>query len=133
MANKNTWMVSGAIIAVLLAVVAYMGYQFYVPQTGAVTYVPSTVFEGKITNVEVEPGIVSGVGMYDRNCIGTSDGMTNCDGGIKTSKYGVLNFHYVHDMAIEPCIAPGDSLQVEIIDAAGNSIVTRSGASGHHG
>ena len=83
------------------------------------------LFEGKITNKNVEPMTIEGVGVYDRNCVMMSNGLTNCHGGIKTDKYGVLDFNYQHDMAKEPCIAPNEKLVVTILDSAGNAKVQK--------
>lgn len=84
-----------------------------------------TLFQGSITNKNVEPMKLMGIGEYDRNCVSVARGLTNCHGGIKTAKYGVLDFNYVHDMAKEPCIAPGQELVVTILDSSGKATVQR--------
>lgn len=89
------------------------------------------IFTGKITNMDLAPGIYQGTGVYDKSCLDAGAGMTECDGGIKTDK-GVLNFHYKHNMAVLPCIAPGDGLVVEVLDSEGNAKVTRTSSSGSH-
>lgn len=134
------WLLSIGIIVVLLGLMTFFGYKLYAPQTGYASYTPPTdlnVFEGKITNVKVIPGRIEGTSTYDRNCVG--DVITECDGGIKTEKYGVLNFHYRHDMTIQPCIhmfGP-EKMIVEILDSDGNTRVIRtqdfSDMAEHHG
>jgi len=83
-------------------------------------------FEGIITNVKVSPGIIEGAAAYDRNCVGTHM-WTECDGGIETKEYGVLNFHYSHNMMEEPCILMNgpEKLIVEILDTNGTAKVYR--------
>ncbi len=134
------WVWSVGVIVLLLGLLTFFGYKLYAPKTGYTSYNAPTdlnVFEGKITNVKVSPGRIEGTSAYDRNCVG--DPITECDGGIKTAEYGVLNFHYRHEMAIQPCIhmfGP-EKLIVEILDSDGNVRVTRtqdvSDMSGHHG
>ena len=123
------WLLGIGIIVILLGVMTFFGYKLYTPQTGYVSYEPPsdlTVFEGKITNVKVSPGRVEGTSVYDRNCVGSP--ITECDGGIKTAEYGVLNFHYFHDMAIQPCIHEmgTEKVIVEILDSGGNAKVIRT-------
>ena len=83
------------------------------------------VFEGAITNVTVAVGEVQGVGAYDWNCTDIGGGRTQCDGGVRTEEYGILNFNYVHQMEEAPCIAPGDQLRVTILDSKGQALVER--------
>jgi len=129
------------IIVLLLGLVVFLGYKLYVPQTGQATNyeIPSSgvnVFEGRITNAQVSPGRIEGTSAYDRNCIG--DIITECDGGIKTEEYGLLNFHYSHEMSTQPCIhmfGP-EKMIVEILDSSGNAKVIRTqdfSMVGHHG
>ncbi len=137
--SNARWVSIGVIVA-LFALVAVLGYKLYSPKTGYASYIPPedlNVFEGRITNVKVSPGRVEAVSVYDRNCVGNV--ITECDGGVKTEEYGVLNFHYKHDMAIQPCIhmfGP-EKMIVEILDSNGNARVIRtqdfSDMAGHHG
>gem|GEM_PF-2292567 len=83
------------------------------------------LFEGKITNKNVEPMKLEGVGVYDRSCISIGGGLTDCHGGIKTEKYGVIDFNYQHDMARKPCIKPNDKVVVTILDSSGDAQVQR--------
>lgn len=83
------------------------------------------VFQGVITNVAVDVGEVQGIGAYDWNCTGIDGGQTQCDGGMRTEEYGILNFNYVHKMEETPCIAPGDRLRVTILDTKGQALVER--------
>lgn len=128
------------IITILVAIMGFFAYKLYSPRTGYVSYQAlenPTVFEGRITNMKVAPGKIEGVSAYDRNCVGQP--ITECDGGVRTVEYGVLNFHYRHDMSKEPCIhmyGP-EKMIVEILDSNGNAKVTRtqdfSSMGGHHG
>ncbi len=83
------------------------------------------VFQGAITNVAVDVGEVQGVGAYDWNCTDVGGGRTQCDGGVRTEEYGILNFNYVHKMDEAPCIAAGDQLRVTILDSKGRALVER--------
>lgn len=82
-------------------------------------------FDGKITNMSVPIGIYSGIGEYDTNCTMGDNGMITCDAGITLENFGVLNFHYTHDMSKDKCIDYGQKLNVEILDETGNAKVTR--------
>ncbi len=140
MAKISGWVWSIGIVVLLLGIVSFFGYRIYAPKTGYTSYsVPTdlNVFEGKITNVKISSGKVEGTSVYDRNCVGSP--ITECDGGVRTAEYGVLNFHYKHDMAIQPCIhmfGP-EKMIVEILDDKGNARVIRtqdmSDMSAHHG
>ena len=129
--------IDGKFVGVALAIVLVAGIGFFAMQslkpkaTGLATGLPqkTELFTGKITNMNLEPGTYEGTGVYDKSCLDAGAGMTECDGGIKTDK-GVLNFHYKHNMAILPCIAPGDGLVVEILDLEGNAKVTRTSSGG---
>ncbi|MBU5537388.1 MAG: hypothetical protein QW818_02300 [Candidatus Aenigmatarchaeota archaeon] len=134
------WVLSIAIITLLLGLMTVFGYKLYAPKTGYTSYdIPSdlNVFEGKITNVKVKPGRIEGISVYDRNCVGSP--ITECDGGIKTAEYGVLNFRYRHNMAVQPCIhmyGP-EKMIIEILDSDGTARVIRtqdfSNMRSHHG
>lgn len=85
-----------------------------------------SVFDGEIDNVDVEPMTLTGEGVYDRNCVPVDPeneplSVVTCDAGIETDEYGVLNFHYEHDMSVDPCIGPGDHVEVEIRDEDGTA------------
>ncbi len=131
--------IDGKFIGVALVIVLVAGIGFFAidslkpKATGYSTALPqkAELFTGKITNMNLEPGKYEGTGVYDKSCIDAGAGMTECDGGIKTDK-GVLNFHYKHNMAILPCIAPGDGLIVEVLDSEGNARVTRTSSGGSH-
>jgi len=116
------------VVIVLLAVSSILGIQ----STGQTIARPRDLFRGVITNVKVSPSNLSGAGVYDNNCVDIGNGLTECDGGIKTDTYGVLNFHYKHNMATQPCISPGDGLRIEILDSNGNANVIRDFMGGHH-
>ena len=73
------------------------------------------VFEGTITNIDLEPIILEGIGVYDKSCNMVGNGLTQCDAGIQTEK-GLLNFNYKHNMAVQGCIAEGDKLEIQILE-----------------
>ena len=81
------------------------------------------VFEGVITNMNLEPQILDGEGVYDKSCNPIENGLSQCDAGIQTEK-GLLNFNYKHDMHAQPCLDKGQTLKVEILEG-GKAIVRR--------
>lgn len=74
------------------------------------------VFEGNITNKDLKPGTLTGEVVYDKNCVYTENGMMECDGGIYTREFGLLNFHYSHNMKEEDCLGPKQVVSVVIKD-----------------
>ena len=132
---KNSTAISLVIIVALLATTGYLLTQVYLPKTGysvASSNTPATnslnVFEGRITGATVKVGSLEGTTTYDANCVGGSQGQTQCDAGISTSEYGVVNFHYAHNMAIQPCLhmfGP-EKVTVDILDSSGNAKITRT-------
>ena len=132
------------IIVVLLVLSGFLAYKLYLPKTGNVVSSgnptetdPLNVFEGKITNAKVSPGRIEGSTTYDANCVGSQ--ITECDAGIRTKEYGVVNFHYSHEMAVQPCLHMfgSEKVIVDILDSDGNAKITRtidtSSMGGHHG
>ena len=90
------------------------------------------IFEGVITNNDLPLGVVVlGVGVYDRSCMPVPGGLTQCDGGILTEEYGVLNFNYTHNMHTEPCIGPNENFIVETVNNENKAIVKRISPSTH--
>lgn len=78
-----------------------------------------SIFLGVIDNKPVNPGVISGEGVYDQNCIPVDPdnkpvSVVTCDAGIDTDEYGVLNFYYKHDMSQNPCITPGNDVVLDI-------------------
>lgn len=140
----NTRMASWVLITIILAVIGFLLYQVYLPKTGYVTNTgsppeenPLNIFEGKITTkVSLSPERIDGITIYDANCIGQP--ITECDAGINTKEYGQLNFHYFHDMAIQPCLhmfGP-EKVIIEILDSNGDAKIIRTqdfSMVGHHG
>lgn len=132
------------LVLALLAMTVYFSYQLYFPKTGyfASSQSSSTnslnVFEGKITNKKVSPGRIEGFSTYDANCLGTQQ-QTECDAGIRTNEYGELNFHYFHNMEIQPCLHMfgSERVIVDILNEDGDARITRtidlSSMGGHHG
>lgn len=119
-------------IVVLVAVTGYMLTKIYVP-TGMSSYQgnpgdnPLNIFMGKITDGKnLVPGTVEGFTTYDANCIGND--VTQCDAGIRTKEFGVLNFHYSHRMAVQPCLHMygEEKVFLDILDSEGNAKITRT-------
>mgnify|MGYP001603034083 FL=1 len=81
------------------------------------------VFEGVITNMNIEPSVLDGTGVYDKTCKMIENGLSQCDAGIQTEK-GLLNFNYKHNMNLQGCIDSGQKLKVEIL-ADNKARVTR--------
>lgn len=106
------------------AVVLFVGFSNK-GVSGDISLSKGNIFEGNITNVKVSPGKLDGISAYDKNCIGQP--ITECDAGIKTEEYGLLNFHYSHNMATQPCIHMhgAENLVVEILDSNGAAKVYR--------
>ncbi len=143
--NSTAVAISLVIIAALIGATGFLLAQMYLPKTGYVVSagqvaVPtgvdqSNIFEGKITSPKVSPGKLEGVTTYDANCVGNE--ITQCDSGIMTVEYGVLNFHYSHKMEIQPCLhmfGP-EKVIVDILDSDGNAKITRTidvSMMGHH-
>ena len=118
-------MKSGSIIIIVL-LIALIGLFAYssLRATGNSVKINGDVFEGIITNMNLDAGTLEGTGVYDRSCNMIEGGLTNCDAGIQTEK-GLLNFNYKHNMQLPPCIAEGDRLEVEILGSEGRAIVRR--------
>lgn len=140
---KKMVIISLAIIAILVLGTVLT---LYLPKTGYSTSTqtpeanPSNIFSGKITNSEVSLGSIEGITTYDRGCNTVdANGLTECDAGIKTDQYGELNFHYKHNMNIQPCLdmyGP-EKVIVDILDSNGDAKITRtidaSSMGMHHG
>ena len=105
------------IILFLVGLIAYGKFK----TTGNV--VKQDVFEGIITNMNLEPQVLDGTGVYDRSCNPIENSLTQCDAGIQTER-GLLNFNYKHDMNMQACLDNGDKLKLEIL-ADGKARVTR--------
>jgi len=141
---KKSTAISLVIVVATLAAGGYILGQIYFPKTGNVALRNPTrinqlnVFEGKITNVKVEPGRIEGLTTYDANCLGTAE-QTECDAGIRTNEYGDMNFHYRHNMVAQPCLHMfgSERVIVDILDSQGNARIIRtidlSRMGGHHG
>ncbi len=84
------------------------------------------IFKGRISNWNFDgEEQIEGIAVYDRNCVTGLDGMTNCDAGIRTKEFGVLNFDYTHNMALKPCLSPGQKVAVDIANNNGEATVQR--------
>ncbi len=104
-------------IILFLGILVFSGRK----QTG--NAIKEDIFEGIITNVNLEPKVLDGTGVYDRSCNPVENGLTQCDAGIKTEA-GLLNFNYKHDMHAQGCLDQGQKLKVEVF-ADGRAKVTR--------
>ncbi len=109
----------------ILAIVLLVGLMIIGKfRTGnVVSPIAKDVFEGKITNMNLEPEIFDGEGVYDRTCKMIENGLSQCDAGIQTEK-GLLNFNYKHDMNAQRCLDAGQKLKVEVL-ANNQARVTR--------
>ena len=109
-------------LLIILAIVVIIGASLVGTfKTG--NTIKEDIFEGKITNIKLEPVVLKGVGVYDQSCNPVENGLTQCDAGIQTER-GLLNFNYKHQMHSQPCIDNGDKLKVEVF-ADGTARVTR--------
>ncbi len=109
---------------IIISLIALIGLFVISPlylKTGNVVKTDS--FEGRITNMDLAPGIYKGIGVYDRSCNPVENGLTQCDAGIQIEK-GLANFNYKHNMNMQGCIDAGQSLTLEILEG-GKAIVTR--------
>lgn len=109
-------MKSGSIIIIVL-VIALIGLLAYssLRTTGNSIKTGGNVFEGVITNMNLQPQVLDGEGVYDRTCKMIENGLSQCDAGIQTEK-GLLNFNYKHNMQVQGCIDAGQNLKVEILE-----------------
>jgi len=72
------------------------------------------LFDGHITNQQLNPKTLFGKIVYDRNCVSVGDGQTNCDAGVKVEGREVLNFNYIHDMSAKSCLISDQKLMLKI-------------------
>lgn len=98
------------------------------PQSGNL----SDAFQGNVTTMNIPTGSFSGTGVYDHNCLPVGNGMFSCDAGIKTQKYGLIDFAYTHNMVEKPCIGPGDTVTVSVLSGNGSATVTRLSRSSNY-
>ncbi|MCL7402633.1 MAG: hypothetical protein LZ168_07615 [Thaumarchaeota archaeon] len=67
-------------------------------------------FHGNIINNVYYSGL--GIVIADRDCRTGSNGLTTCTGVIKTDRGDIVEFKYTHDMSTQPCLSPGDRVQI---------------------
>lgn len=72
------------------------------------------IFNGTINQPDLEQVTLLGSITYDRNCIPVDGGLTQCDAGVKTEEYGVINFNYTHNMSEEPCLIDGNKVLLKV-------------------
>lgn len=72
------------------------------------------VFRGQINRSNIGEATLLGSITYDRNCLPVENGLTQCDAGVKTDEYGVINFNYTHNMREEPCLVAGNKVLMKI-------------------
>ncbi len=132
--DTKDWAIIGSagLIVLLIGVVIMQNQasgggekQFVTGSAVASTSYRGDKFDGKITNAKVTTGEYEGKGVYDRSCQSIGGGLTNCHAGIDTTEFGVIDFNYEHNMAVKPCIAPGDKVLVTVLDASGKATVQR--------
>ena len=103
-------MIWAAVLLILVAVSA-MAFLKKDPESREMV----EVFEGKIINHQNLKGAILLANItYDRNCKSVGKGLLHCDAGIKTEKYGVINFDYTHNMKKHPCLIPGDKVLLKV-------------------
>ncbi len=121
----NKKIISMAVLAILLLGATAIFFGTSGKTNGKIISLGGDFFEGTITNARVSSGTLDGISAYDRNCVGQP--ITQCDAGIQTEEYGLLNFHYSHDMSTQPCIHMhgAEKLRVEILDSNGAARVYR--------
>ena len=130
--NKILITLAGVIIAVIvLIVLVFLHNGSGTPQNaisvgsqGQLATDPN-FFAGNVTTQGISPGTYNGTGVYDHNCLPVGNGIYSCDAGIKTAKYGTIEFAYRHDMMMKPCIGPGDVVTVTILNSSGSATVSR--------
>lgn len=88
-------------------------------------------FAGNVTTKGIPAGTYNGTGIYDHNCLPVGNGIYSCDAGIRTSKYGVIDFAYRHDMMMKPCIGPGDTLVVTVNSTGAATVNRLTGSSSY--
>lgn len=119
-------MKSGTFI-ILLLIALLVGLMifgsFRTGNSNSIKEVRGDVFEGVITNINLEPQVLDGTGVYDKSCLSVENGLSQCDAGIQTEK-GLLNFNYKHNMNMQKCLDNGQKLKVEIL-ADNQARVTR--------
>jgi len=99
------------IIASAIALLAFWGFQKTdSPKENGIV----DIFEGKIDNTSLEGNILFGNITYDRNCKSVGNGLLHCDAGVKTEKFGVINFDYTHNMSKQPCLVDGDKILLKV-------------------
>ena len=102
-------MIWAAVLLVLVAVSA-MAFLKKGPESRDV----AEVFEGKINHPDLKGAILLADITYDRNCKSVGKDLLHCDAGVKTEKYGVINFDYTHNMKKHPCLIPGDKVLLKV-------------------
>lgn len=102
-------------LIMIIALVALFGMLMLRAGKPTGNAVKGDVFNGIITNTNLQPQVLDGEGVYDRSCNPVEDGLTQCDAGIQTEK-GLLNFNYKHSMHAQACIAEGDKLEVQVLE-----------------
>jgi len=86
-------------------------------------------FAGNVTTEGIPVGTYNGTGVYDHNCLPIGNGIYSCDAGIKTAEYGTIDFAYKHDMMMKPCLGPGQTVVVKVLDGSGAATVQRTSSS----
>jgi|SRR3989344_5247165 len=111
-------------LVIMGLVVILVGMLLFSAKKPTGNIVKEDIFKGIITNINLEPQILDGTGVYDRSCLAVENGLSQCDAGIQTEK-GLLNLNYKHNMNMQGCIDAGQKLKVEVL-ADNKAIVTRT-------
>ncbi|MBU0963162.1 MAG: hypothetical protein KKD48_04635 [Nanoarchaeota archaeon] len=98
-----------------ISLIILFGTFIFLARSATSNVIKGDVFEGIITNMNLQSQVLDGMGVYDKNCNAIENGLTQCDGGIQTEK-GLLNFNYKHNMHMQKCIDQGQKLKVEIFE-----------------
>lgn len=139
--NNNHWIILGAALSLAVLII---GYYVLISGNSAVTQAATgsqsssgqlasdpNFFAGNVTTAGIPAGTYNGTGIYDHNCLPVGNGIYSCDAGIKTAKYGTIDFTYRHDMMMKPCIGPGDTLVVTVSSGGSATVNRLTGNSGY--
>ena len=72
------------------------------------------IFKGKINQENLNGAVFTGTIVYDRDCKNIGKDLTHCDAGIKTKKYGTINYSYTHNMSKKYCLTNDDIVLVKV-------------------
>lgn len=79
-------------------------------------------FNGVIVNEVYYNGL--GTIIADRDCRTDRNGLTTCTAVIKSDDGKIIEFKYTHDMSLQPCLSPGERVQV-YTNQGGKAVIVR--------